>query len=358
MLSNNLLLFLFVVGFLISPAAEGVNHRRKMLILFVSCVILAIGAGYRSFYWMDTFRYIEFFLSNRYTPTISEYSFGDPPKGYDEQGFFFLSIIIKTFTDDVYAYFLVISLLTMFILYDDLRKYSPYPLMGLLCYVSRFYCGRNLVQIRSALSYVIIVWGLQYVYKKEFVKFLLVVFIAYHFHHSALIALPFYFVCNTIKLRRKHIMVGLAIAFILGTFFQGPISSFVTDTANDLNVATTYVQGAYVSKAKGMLNPQIYFQVVLLLAFVFLEKELAPRYAYYYIFRNGYWYSTLILITFCSFTALSGRTSTQFATLEFAIIPTLIFHLPKNYRIMALSVLCGIMAFFLWNNMRVGMWTA
>ncbi len=356
MLSNTVLLVLFVLGFFLATSVDMSKGKQKYYVLSFLCIVLAIGAGYRSFFWMDTFKYLEFFLSDEYTPTLSGYSLSSVPKGYDERGFHLLSVIIKSFTKDVRIYFLVISSLTMFFLFKDLRKYSLYPVLGLFCYISRFYCGRNLIQIRAALSYAIILWGLQYIYKKDLLRFLIVIFFAYHLHHSALIAVPFYFIHNYVTLKRKYLLVGLAVAFVLGAFFQGPISSFVTDTANDFNVATTYVQGGYVSKAQGLANPMIYFQTFILLVYVYLEKKLAPRYKYYYVFRNGYWYSTLILITFCSFTALSGRTSSQFATLEFAIIPSLIFYLPKSYRLIALFVTCGILTYFLWRNMITGMW--
>lgn len=356
MLSNTVLLVLFVLGFFLATTVDMSKGKQRVYVLAFVCMILAIGAGFRSFYWMDTFKYLEFFLSDDITPTLSGYTLSSVPKGYDERGFHLLSVIIKSFSKDVRVYFLAISSLTMFFLFKDLRKYSLYPVLGLFCYIARFFVGRNLIQIRAGLSYVVILWGLQYIYKKDLLRFLIVIFFAYQLHHSALIAIPFYFIHNYLTIKRKHIYIGLGIAFILGAFFQGPISIFVTDTAYDFNMATTYVQGGYVSKALGLANPMIYFQSILLLIYVSLEKQLAPRYRYYYVFRNGYWYSTLILITFCSFTALSGRTSSQFATLEFAIIPSLIFYIPKSYRLIALFGTCGIMTYFLWSNMITGMW--
>ncbi len=353
-MNYTLLLVVFVVCYFLSVGLEQQNDKsRNIAILAVACVVLAFGAGFRDWLWMDTYKYLEFFLSHN-TATLSEYSFTDNPYGYTERGFYFLSVVIKTFTKDPSVYFLLISIVTISFLFADIRKYSLYPLLGLCCYVARFFCGRNLVQIRAGLSYLIIVWGLHYVYKKQLWRFLILVFVASLFHQSAWIALPFYFICNTIKLKRKHIYGGLVVAFILGAFFQGPISAFVTDSANDFNVATTYVQGGYVENAKGLANPMIYFQVIILLLYIYLEKPMSKLYKYYYVFRNGYWYSTLILITFCSFTALSGRTSSLFATIEFAIVPSLLFHVPKQYRFLAFMGIGVVMTYFLWHNMHAG----
>ena len=198
--------------------------------------------------------------------------------------------------------------------------------------------GRNLVQIRAGLAYVIIIWGIKYIQEKQFWKYLLLVLIASLFHTSAWIALPLYFLSNWIDVNKKIIIIGLVIAFILGGFFQGPISALVTENASDLSI-TTYTQGIFVSRAQGLANPMIYFQTFLLLAYTFLEDKIKSVTPYYKIIRDGYFYSTLILIIFCSFTALSGRTSTMFATLEFAIIPSLIFMFNKKNRIFALFLM-------------------
>lgn len=345
---------IFVVCLFVSIYLDGQKDKSKYWVfLVVACVSLALGAGYRSWLWLDTYKYIDFFCSPK-TPTLENYSFLERPYGYAEKGFYFLSVLAKTISFDITFYLLFISAITMFLLYIDIRKYSIYPLLGLCCYVSRFFCGRNLVQMRAAMSYLIVLWGLHYVYKRDLLKYFLLVYFASLFHQSAWIALPFYFICNTIELKKKHIYQGLVVAFILGAFFQGPISAFVTDSVTDFDVATTYVQGRYVEEAKGLKNPMIYFQTVILLLYVYYEKRIAKHDRYYYVFRNGYWYSTLILITFCTFTTLSGRTSSLFATLEFTIIPSLLFSLPQKYRSFAYLTMGAVLTFFLWKNINVG----
>jgi len=48
--------------------------------------------------------------------------------------------------------------------------------------------------------------------------------------------------------------------------------------------------------------------------------------------RTAYFYSTFILISLSMYTALSGRTSSMFSTLEMAIIPPIINTFYKNAR--------------------------
>ena len=332
-----MMLNLYILFFIICILLTQSKVKNKDLFLFVACAVLAIGIGWRDLEWNDTAGYKIFF--EQYTNDLINYSFSDKPFGYSEKGFYFLGVLAKTFTDDYRVYFLFIGALSMFFLYKDLKKYSLFPLLGLCAYLARFFMGRNLVQIRAGLAYLIIIWGIKYIHEKKMWHYILLVWIASLLHFSAWIALPLYFIHNWLPINKKTILVGLGIAFILGAFFQGPISAFVTDQAYDLNIATTYVQDSYITRAKGLANPMIYFQCFLLLVYTFLVFYMAPINQYYYVIRDGYFYSTLILITFCSFTALSGRTSTMFATLEFSIIPSLVYLFDKKERVAALFLM-------------------
>lgn len=330
----------YIIFLLFCILISSSKTEQKTIVLALACIVLSFGIGYRELFWSDTAGYKIFF--EQYTNNLFDYSINDKPVGYNEKGFYFLGVLAKTFTDDYQIYFLFIGALSMFFLFKDLKKYSIYPLIGLCAYISRFFINRNLSQIRAGLAYLIVIWGIKYIHERKMWHYILLVFIASLLHYSAWIALPLYFLSNWININKKLVVGGLVLAFILGGFFQGPISMIVTENASDLNV-TTYVQGDYVTLAKGLANPMIYIQCFLLLTYTFLEKKLAPITTYYKEIRDGYFYSTLILITFCSFTALSGRTSTMFATLEFAIIPSLVFMFEKKERNFALIILAFLL---------------
>lgn len=330
------MLIVYIIFLLFCILITQSKVKNKESFLLVALIVLAFGAGWRDMRWPDTNVYSPAF--SYFTNDLFSFSLSDIPFGYREYGFYFLGVIVKTFTNDAHIYLTFIAGLSLLFLYKDLRKYSIYPLIGLCAYIARFFIGRNLVQIRSGLAYLIVLWGIKYVQEKKLLKYLVVIWIASWFHRSAWIALPFYFFSNWVNINKKIVKIGLGVAFIIGGFFQGPISAFVTDNAHDLNVVT-YTQGIYVEQAKGLANPMIYFQCFLLLAYTYLEKKLKPITEYYRIIRDGYFYSTLILICFCSFTALSGRTSTMFATLEFSIIPSLIFLFNKKNQVVAYLVL-------------------
>ena len=83
-----------------------------------------------------------------------------------------------------------------------------------------------------------------------------------------------------------------------------------------------------------------------------MEKKLAPMSKYYYIFRDGYFMGTVILIVLCQYAVLSARVSTIFATFEVFMIPMIIKGLPKPYQVAAYIVLLAPMVVFFNYNMH------
>ena len=300
-----------------------------MLLMF-TCVVMALMAGFRNPYlWADTDAYMISF--EYYTKPLYEWSQIDEPFGYSEYGFYFLGVIFKTFSSNITAYLTFIAAITFIFMYKDFKRYCYYPLFGVAAYISRFYIPRNFCQIRAGLSYAIILWAVQYISKRDWKRYFLWVYIAYLFHHSALIAVPLYFLCM-IKIKKWHIWTGIIVAFILGGVFTAPVRVLVADYASDM--VYTYLQDEY-QREWGLLNPVIYFQLAVLYLYTQNEEVLKKTSEDYYTMRTAYFYSTFILISLSMYTALSGRTSSMFATLEMAIIPSILNTFSKRNRSLA-----------------------
>ncbi len=330
---------LFAFFYFFCVAYEQYTAKRKTLFLAVACFVFAMIAGLRSLHWPDTGVY---YLSFEVTPGLFDLTDEDTPKGFSEKGFWAIGILTKTFTDNYQIYFCVVSLITFFFLFKDLRQYSFYPLVGLCVYIARFYSGRNFMQIRAGVCYVILLLGVKYLHERDWKKYFLIVFIAWLFHRSAVVAIPLYFICSFIKIKPKHIIIAVIGAFAIGIAGQGFIHNFIEDNASDLTIGTRYTYAGGEKRqliGAGIMNPMIYFQTFILLAYTFLEKRIAPLSKYYYSMRDAYLYSTLILICFCSYKVLSARTSTVFATLEIGIIPSIIYLFNKRNRTFAFIAL-------------------
>lgn len=324
-----MIIFLYVVLYLFSLYAEGFQSRFKQYWLIAICIILAYLAGVRDIdSWADTEVYVASFLD--YTPTLSNLTQYSQPFGYGEMGFYYVGVIVKTFTSNPTIYLIVVALLSLFFMYKAFDKYCLYPILGVCAYISRFYLARNFIQIRAGLSYAIILMAVQYITKKDWKRYFAWVFVAYLFHHSALIAVPLYFLCM-IDIKKKHIVIGLSLAFVIAGFYSNVIRLLVVDYVEDLNVGNTYIQSDF-QREWGLSNPMIYFQTFLLLVYTFTEDRMRQTTSYYITIRNAYFYSTVILIVLSCYTALSGRVSSMFATLEMVIIPSIAYSFMKKDR--------------------------
>ena len=334
------MIIFFILFYIIAVVSLDINTNVKKRILMIISFILVWMIGGRSVAWPDTIVYV---MSFNQSPTLFHLNSDSAPLGYTEKGYFYLGSFIKTIFDSWRFYLVVMAILSVFLLYNCLKKYSIFPILGLWVYIGRFLLNRDMVQMRSSLAILLIIWGVKYVYEKKLIPFLLIIYLAYSCHRMALIALPFYFV-NLLKIKKIHIIISIILSFILSQIAAQSISGYVDEWSTDLEYET-YTQDEYVEESLGLANPMIYFQLLILMLFTFLETKLKNIETYYYIFRNGYFYSTIILILFCNYTALSGRTSTMFATYEIFIIPLIVFALSKSMRYLFLSGM-GVVLFY------------
>ena len=102
--------------------------------------------------------------------------------------------------------------------------------------------------------------------------------------------------------------------------------------------------------ALGLANPMIYFQIAILLYFTFKEKAIKRLTPHYKLLQMAYLYSTLTLILFSNYTALSGRTSTMFATVEIFMLPFIGQSVSKKYRVIYYFVLGFVFIYFFANK--------
>ncbi len=320
-----LFVFFYVIVIILVEIRFRGKYQKALLIL--TCIVLTFLIGFRD-HWPDEDVYI---LAFNKVPSLWGFSFGLQPSGYVEKGYYLLASFIKTIYNDSRFYLIAMGGLSMFLLYKSLQKYCIIPLIGLCDYIARFLLNRDFTQMRSSLAILLIVLALKYVQEKKIWHYMAVLFVAYQIHHLALIAVPFYFLCM-VKFKKWHIVVGIILAMILSQTIAGFISGTVDQYSTDLNYAT-YTQGTYVTQALGLRNPMIYFQIFILLMFTFSDKVLRCKSKYYELFKTGYFYSTLILIFFCNYTALSGRTSTVFASLEMFILPMITMTWQRKNRI-------------------------
>ena len=340
----------FIIFYLFSVGVDRIDKKRRTSLLMLSCMVLAYLAGTRApGLWADTPGYrADFYAAN----DIFHYSLSDRPLGYAEKGYHMLVVMIKSFTDESVIYFMVISALSFFFLYKSLQRYSIYPMLGLCVYISRFMLGRNMMQIRACLAIIIIISFTYLVKEKKWWAYFLVLFLCYQLHHSSLVAAPLLLLgVLDYSLSRKQIYWGLLLSFFIAQFFGGDVRNIIGNSDWAMDMASSYIEeGSSKAFSNDLTNPVIWFQTIVLLVFTYHENRFKKMTKYYYIYRNAYFVSTVLLIVLCQYAVVAARTSTFFATYECMIIPYILTIIPPKERKYPYAIIgAGLVILFILN---------
>lgn len=346
-------LALFLALFFSSSFFDSLKQARRekvLLCLAIACILII---GLRNpVYWIDTWAYVQSF---KITNTLDNFSFNDTISAYSEKGYYLLCVIIRTFTNSTFWYLTIIGILSMTFLFKSLRQYACFPILGLCIYIARYLFARDMNQMRAGLAISIIMsfcYLLESKKLKTDLKYVLVCYLTSFIHTSMLTAIPIV-ILDRLHIGNKTIFLGILMAFLVSSVFSQQIIDFISQSDLIQEMAKDYVDkegDSAKAYASDLTNPMIYYQCLILFVYTFMEKKLAPLSKLYYVFRNGFFMSTVVLIVLCQYAILAGRVSTIFATFEIFMIPLIFKGLSKpSRRIAYLILLAPLVIFFMYN---------
>ncbi|MDB4902488.1 MAG: hypothetical protein JWQ63_1769 [Mucilaginibacter sp.] len=132
------------------------------------------------------------------------------------------------FTFEQYQIF--IAFIIFLLLYKSLVKYSPLPVFILSCfYIIPFF--PNIVQVRSFLSYSILIYALRFLNNQK-IKFWMLFLVAFFIHYSVLVFLPFIFLkrfpfYNSVKKNHYIILIGTLLLLLVPKSISEPVLIFI-----------------------------------------------------------------------------------------------------------------------------------
>lgn len=352
-MSTYISLTIFLALYAISSYWDGFDKLRRDKVLMFLAITCVLVIGLRNpAYWIDTWAYVESF---KFTKTLASFSFNDSYLAYSEKGYYLLCVIIKTFSSQTFVYLTVVGALSMTFLFKSLRQYCILPVLGLCIYIARYMLARDMNQMRAGLA-ISIVMAFTYLLatgnKKDEIKYVLMCWLVSFLHTSILAAIPIVLM-NYVHIKKKWIYIGIAVSFFVSAVFSNQIMDFISQSDIIQDMATDYVDKEGdndLAYAADLTNPMIYYQCIILFLFTYFEEKLAPLSKYYYVFRNGYFMSTVVLIVLCQYAIVSARVSTIFATFEIFMIPMIFTALPPAYRKAAyVALLVPLVVFFNYN---------
>lgn len=148
-----------------------------------------------------------------------------------EKGFRFYLLALKNLNSDRYFMFFTTSFLMTFLHFRILKKTSPILFFSIFIYFCKFFL-MSFVYLRQGLALGII-WSSLLFLDKKYVRFFVLVCVAYFIHKSALLFAPFYFV-SKIKISTKTMVVVACVAlFISVTSISNTLFGFLADSANE-----------------------------------------------------------------------------------------------------------------------------
>jgi hypothetical protein len=246
----------------------------KRLVVLLLLVCLAVFSAFRglrtdSYFGYDTNNYVIWFDG------LTPFRFS----GRLEFGFFFIGSVVKALNADSRALFLTVSVLTFTFLFLSLERNTRKPFLTILCYVAFFYYVRDFGQIRAALAYAIVTYGLRFAYDRQFARFLLTVLVAGSVHNSAFLALPVY-MFPKLKLSDRGLFVIVTAALLaFGVQWLGALSGLLAPLSR-FGIVRALLNYTRASAGVGLDAKRMIVFAIAYLAILFRERfrTLSPNY--------------------------------------------------------------------------------
>jgi len=139
-----------------------------------------------------------------------------------EKGYMLFNYFVRYITNDRYVFFFLCALLTYFLHGSIIKKTSPLVLFSAFIYFSKFFL-MSFIYVRQFLAMGIIWLTILYLLKNKRLIPILLCFLAFTFHRSSIVFVPFIFLYS-IKFNKVQL---LFLVLITMSIFMTPIGSFL-----------------------------------------------------------------------------------------------------------------------------------
>lgn len=265
-----ILFFLFFLSFQFDVRKKKTGFR---FFWYLSFVIIVLVAGLRYKVGGDTFVYMNGYKDY---PTFSQFSSFDFKSAPYQFGWYLFCAICKFFSKSYFFMQFIHALIINLIFFNFIYKYVHFRFLGLIIYFGFGFLYFDTEIMRESISVGIFLIALDSFYRKNWVRYYLLIGLAICFHISALFLLIFPFF-SSIKLN-KTFFISLLIALVMA----GAIWREFNEYINYLNAissiekkANTYLNSDYTSNLNGVIRSIFtYFFVPFLFAiFAFRNSD-------------------------------------------------------------------------------------
>src|SRR5574344_356323 len=190
------------------------DHSVLFLSVFIILITTFIGiadmlGGYDRYIYGELFDDVAGNLRNG--NLFWSFIFVEYPK---ELGYDYLNVAIALLTQNRYIFILILTIIIYILTFISFKRYmSNYPFALILFLALMFFF--TFTYLRQILVVIILWLAIQYIIDRKIKKFLFVVAIAFLFHNSALILLPFYFL-PVKKYNAQSVIIIMIVCLAIG----------------------------------------------------------------------------------------------------------------------------------------------
>lgn len=191
-------------------------NSKKGILLGISFLIIVIVAGVRYKVGIDFNNYVKLYEAVSWKGDIvSTFNY---LLSLDEPGYMLMNYVIKEIFNNSQVVFFVSSCITTFFIFKSILKEKDNINVGLALFIfmMMFYI-QSFTLVRQLIAASIVLFSLNFIYERNFIKFILYVLLATSFHYSALAIIPFYFFYSqnhNISIKKIGVMVILVIIWV------------------------------------------------------------------------------------------------------------------------------------------------
>lgn len=217
----------FLISILLVLLSNNYKHKNKKFSIFLSVlavVVVAFIAGARDYsIGTDTSGYANvIFNYAKVYPNIAD--FYSRAAIWGESGYLLLNYIVARFTSDPHIYYFILGFIMYGLTLWSLWKYSKYGFSVTLawaCYLFLFF-GDTLNAMRQMLACSIVFFAFTYFLDKKYIKYVLLMLLAFSCHKSALLSLApavVYFVLQRKDKRSVKFLIVIGVC-IFAFFYE------------------------------------------------------------------------------------------------------------------------------------------
>lgn len=303
------------------------NERQRyplcvIYILIFVWLILVIIATFRSNDMHDYYNYVYYFKNNL---------------GYDanrfEPGFQTLTSLFKVLNKEPLFLFFLFAVISIGIKLFAIRKMTNFISSSLLIYISYLFILHDMIQIRCAISSGLLLFCVNYIVQRNFLKFLTITFLAVLFHYSALIIFPLWFL-DTKKPQKILYIIIIPLAYLAATqgLLFGTLIKYIPVPAVQMWVTMHNLETIQNSEIVVNIWGRLQLLRCCICLFIIMHVDLLQQYNKVAIILSKIYSLALVLFVVLSDIPVISWRISEFLFISEIILLPLIIYIFKKYK--------------------------